>query len=123
VKRKPSIPKPFARIAVDPYNYDLVVFIDSRKFRDYVNAYRSENKVTQDMLTEAGGLCSALHHRSEMVLGVFNGNSGTLVHELSHVCFRILQSCGVPAEADSSEAFAYLIGHLFLKCREALNGG
>ena len=44
------------------------------------------------------------------MIGVFDGDQGTLVHECSHLAFNLLDYVGVPVEAGASnEAYAYLI--------------
>lgn len=42
------------------------------------------------------------------VVGVFDGSRGTLVHELAHAAFNVMQYIGQPVDADHSEAFCYL---------------
>lgn len=118
--KKVSVPKPIARIAVAPYDYEVILFDDVRKHLRYVRALDPERIEIHDIAT-AGGACSTLHMQNEIVVGVFTGSFKTLVHELSHAAFRILQACNVPAEADNSEAYAYLIAHLYEECRFALN--
>lgn len=44
------------------------------------------------------------------MLGVFDGDPGTLVHECAHLAFDVLNLVGVPVEAGCpNEAYAYLI--------------
>jgi hypothetical protein len=64
-----------------------------------------------------GGLCAMYQADTGQIInliGVFDGNVSTLVHELSHCAFNVLESVGVPVlPGDPNEAFAYLIGELF----------
>lgn len=48
------------------------------------------------------------------LLGVFDGNVATLVHECSHVAFYVCRDTGVPTEASlSSETYCYLQERIF----------
>lgn len=50
---------------------------------------------------------------SQYLVGVFDGTSSTLVHELAHAAFMILDHVGIPIETDgNNEAYCYLIGYL-----------
>jgi hypothetical protein len=55
------------------------------------------------------------------LVGVFNKDRSTLVHEIAHACFRILDRVGIetPVE-DKNEAFFYLLDHLYDKCESQL---
>jgi hypothetical protein len=47
-------------------------------------------------------------------VGIFDGASDTLVHELDHTAFHILGDVGIPLEDNgANEAHTYLLAHLF----------
>lgn len=55
------------------------------------------------------------------LVGVFDGTYGVLCHEIGHLALFILDRAGVPVDAENSEAFCYLQGHLFEVCQELLD--
>lgn len=51
------------------------------------------------------------------LVGIFDGRRSTLVHELAHASFRILDRVGIETPADSkNEAFCYLLDTLYDFC-------
>jgi hypothetical protein len=55
------------------------------------------------------------------LVGVFDGSYGVLAHEIGHLALFILDRAGVPVDAENSEAFCYLQGHLFEVCQPLLD--
>ena len=55
------------------------------------------------------------------LIGVFDGNYGTLCHEVGHLALFVLERAGVPTTAEGSEAFCYLSGHFFDVCQPLLD--
>lgn len=48
------------------------------------------------------------------MVGVFDGRNSTLVHELAHCCFFLLEHVGVPVKrGQANESFCYLLDHLY----------
>lgn len=47
------------------------------------------------------------------LIGIFDGTARTLVHELGHVVFSILDTAGVPTGKGKREAFCYLQDFLY----------
>jgi hypothetical protein len=70
-------------------------------------------------LSHADGISS--DRAGYFLVGVFNGEVGTLVHELAHTAFKILRQVNIPANHKHQEAFAYLQQWLFDELRETLN--
>lgn len=55
------------------------------------------------------------------MVGVFDGQVSTLIHELSHCAFSICDGVGIPVrEGESNEAYCYLIESMFLTFVKAL---
>lgn len=55
------------------------------------------------------------------IAGVFNGSIETLVHELAHITFFILNEHGVSIQdGQSNETYCYLLGSLFNSLKEML---
>jgi hypothetical protein len=65
------------------------------------------------LTNEAGG--------AVYLIGIFDGDYGTLCHEVGHLALFILDRAGVPVDAENSEAFCYLQGHLFDVCQPIID--
>jgi len=61
------------------------------------------------------GRCVELGKKNLILIGWFNQCKGTLVHEIGHAAFFILETAGVKVSADDSEAYCYLLDYL---CKE-----
>jgi hypothetical protein len=48
-----------------------------------------------------------------ILLSVFNGCTDTLVHEIGHCAFRILEAVGVKVDPVDEETLCYLMGYLW----------
>lgn len=69
-------------------------------------------------LSNADGYSS--DHAGYFLVGVFNKDMGTLVHELSHTTFKVLRHVNVRADHKHQEAFAYLNQWLFDELNEII---
>ncbi|EEE8861636.1 hypothetical protein C7188_22530, partial [Salmonella enterica subsp. enterica serovar Dublin] len=48
------------------------------------------------------------------LLGVFNGNAATLVHECAHVAFYVCRDVGVTTHpGDANETYCYMLDRMF----------
>lgn len=47
------------------------------------------------------------------LVGVFEGGTQALIHELAHVAFMVLQHVGVPIGRGNNEAYCYLLDALY----------
>jgi hypothetical protein len=80
-------------------------------------AYASINAGTADLFGLLG--CTQTFHNEETgkllyLLGVFDGDATTLVHECGHIAFYVCRDVGVPTDAAlSSETYCYLLDKLF----------
>lgn len=57
--------------------------------------------------------------RKVWLLGWFDKNLGTLIHELSHTTFRVLRHAGVGISQTNDEAYAYLMDALYMGATKA----
>ncbi len=57
--------------------------------------------------------------RKVYLLGWFDQNVGTLIHELSHLTFRVLRHAAVGISQTNDEAYAYLMDALYMKATKA----
>ena len=54
------------------------------------------------------------------VVGIFDGTVSTLMHELAHVCFKVLEYCSIEVSANNSEVFCYLQEYLMIEVLKEL---
>jgi hypothetical protein len=59
---------------------------------------------------------------SVYLIGVFDGDEGTLVHELVHTVFEMLSHAGIPISKRNDEVFAYLMAALYREALQAMKG-
>lgn len=67
-------------------------------------------------LAGSGGLCdpSTLPVTGVVLVGVFDGELSTLVHELFHAVVHLMAWTGVPLKTGAAnETYAYLLGYLY----------
>lgn len=114
----PKWPKPFKEFAVPLYFGRVYIFDDKEKMR------QAEEYMTKKpaKLSPGVGRTVQLGHESGdicFLVGVFNGSTTTLVHELAHTTFFILSAAGVPLDENgTNEAYCYLLDSLFeLSCK------
>jgi hypothetical protein len=103
---------------VTPYCWRLYLFNDREKYAAFAKKHTGHD---DERLQTVEGYCITRPQRGEVYVGVFVGAASTLVHELTHAVFWILESVGVPLTGECSEASAYLMGHLYEECTAALN--
>ena len=88
---------------VQPYGMAIV-------FTDTVKEFHALRHSKVDFRGTAGGFDSG--KRAYGVIGVFDGNLMTLVHEAVHAATSILQTCGIDPLSNTAEPLAYLVDHL-----------
>jgi hypothetical protein len=60
---------------------------------------------------------------SVYLVGVFDGRKSTLVHELAHCTFSVMDHVGIPTPPDEkNEAYCYLLDALFEKLEPKIKG-
>lgn len=93
---------------------DVITFCDDR---DAWNAHRAQLNPDSEPLTPCAGATSRMEYPAsgvaELVLGVFDGQPATLVHEATHAALFILQRHGMSPESDSGEAMAMLVEAIY----------
>ena len=115
----PKWPKPFKEFAVPLYFGRVYIFDNKEKMR------QAEEYLRKKPCELSTGEGRAMQLRNDdgsgivFLVGVFNGSTGTLVHELAHTAFFILSLVGVPLDMDANnEAYCYLLDSLFeLSCK------
>lgn len=83
------------------------------------------SKIRQDPaaldIDDLAGVVSSNESRSQMVVGIFVGDSSVLVHELSHAVLNVFHAIGMEANTWTTEAFAYLMESFYQQCTDHLN--
>jgi len=114
MKRKPSYVRNFS---VQPYNWTVFVFDDKEKLLRFIlRRMIGSAKVMREDLDESRGITYVNDHRSEVYIGVFDGEGPTLVHEIVHAAFSILGYSAVKVQPQECEALAYLVEHISREC-------
>lgn len=99
-------------IQIDPYDVTLY-FITSRKAYAKTRAKFLKGKIN---LKDCVGMSSHFNNGNVQLVGVFDGKPCTLAHEVAHMCFKVLEECGIPTDHLTSEAFCYLMSSVVSKC-------
>lgn len=74
----------------------------------------------QDRGIDSGGMCSYTADGRNLLIGVFDGCNSTVVHELSHATFAIMEYIEQPIDFHHSEAYCYLIESMYSQCEKWL---
>lgn len=104
------------RLKCDPYPNEIWFTDDRKAYEDKCHARLGGG----DWSGHGAGVTSYSHNRRRMVIGIFDGRLRTVVHELGHATFNVLDFIGQPVDAEHSEAYCYLQDHLFNQAYEWL---
>ena len=108
---------PVLTISVSPYPA-VLHFTTSREAYLIERARHTQETVD---IGDANGIASDFDGGMTHIVGVFDWSRKTLVHELGHVCIKVLERCGVPIDQRTSEVFCYLLDDLFGQCELAMS--
>jgi hypothetical protein len=97
--------------------YPAIVIATSSQ-KEFKRLYAKRIKRGPIDLSNADGISS--DRAGYFLVGVFNGELGTLVHELAHTAFKVLNHVNVRADFKHQEAFAYLQQWLFDELHEII---
>jgi hypothetical protein len=97
---------------VQPYGMRVV-------FTNTVKEFHALRHSKVDFRNTAGGFDAG--KKAYGVIGVFDGNLMTLVHEAVHAASSILTVCGIDPQSNGAEPLAYLVDHLVAVGRKRLN--
>lgn len=93
-----------ARLPLDPYASTLTL-VDSR---------RTFKRLTGHDATDSVGMVGTVD--GGWVLGWFDGEPLTLVHEATHVALFVLEHVGIDPFASQGEPMAYLVEDIVRRC-------
>lgn len=77
---------------------------------------RAEGKLLEPPGTDVGCAVGLTRHSDDgmtILVGVFNQDLSTLVHECGHAALFICDRAGIETPAHNAEAFCYLLDNLF----------
>lgn len=100
-----KLPKSAVVCRLDPYKHSVVLVTRRKDYPKLCKHY--EPLGTEAGITNECGCNGLIFH-----IGVFDGKVSTLAHEAAHVVFALFRHIGMPANAQHSEAFCYLLEHI-----------
>lgn len=103
--------KTLVRIPVEVFRSTVTVVHTKEEFLAVANDWGTDET---ELCTDVAGLCLN-DPENGVLVGVFEGGTGTLVHELTHACIFILNRVGIDPRDSYGEVLAYLMDHLFSK--------
>lgn len=105
------------KLKVSNYPCEVWLTDDPKAFeRKY---FKMTDKVC--VVGQARGMAGYSEGRQNTLVGVFDGDTSTLVHELAHAVFNVMHYIGQPVNAEHSEVFCYLQDSLFSQANAWLN--
>lgn len=105
------------RINIDPFRQTLYLTFDKEEYLYKRNQFK-EPKFKEPVgdLDRTAGIAS--DEDGVHVVGIFDNQLATLVHELGHVVIKVLESCNIEITGKNSEMFCYLQDNLFEQALE-----
>jgi len=116
MKRK-RLARPDAVLALAPYPMTLHLFTHAATYCRAVRAYKPSERIAPKDI-RCGGACSRFN--DHILVGVFNGDAATLVHELTHALEHVTEYLELPRGFENNEPAAYLMAHMFRGCIDSL---
>ena len=115
---------------VSPYHIPIyggmVYFVTDREVFADVRSYMTESVEHDDTQRFSLGCVQELMNNETgarcYVMGVFDGDMATLVHELGHLTIDILTNAGIDITEQNSEAFCYLLDTLYQRFAPDMKG-
>lgn len=102
---------------VQPYGWHLYLFDNAEKWARFV-ARKTKTTIAERRgdCEGAAGITYCDGETRLIYVGVFDGEPGTLAHEMTHAAVRIISDAGMHIDASNDEPLAYQIGHLIDEC-------
>jgi hypothetical protein len=92
----------------DPYGWQVYLFVDRTK----MCAFLKRRGIRTEMDEDNDGITISHMDGQTGYVGVFDGEPGTLAHEMTHLAMSITFRAGIKLDGgDNEEPLAYLIGH------------
>lgn len=113
-----------ASVAVPLFSGQVYVTTSRADFEAAARCLGDCGEELQEAIWGALGLTSSYAHQETgeplHLVGVFDGKPRTLVHELAHVTFDVLDRVGQETDRGGRETFCYLQDYLFEKFESVL---
>lgn len=106
-------PKPYRQCDTGIFNSIVYVYKDREKHKKAVEFLGQKEHTPGVGVTQA--FQNELDGAHVVVIGWFDGELSTFIHELSHATFFVLEGAGVKIAPDNHEVFCYLQDYLFEK--------
>jgi hypothetical protein len=107
---------------MDPYNYDLLIYVGSwKQFTKYCDKHDIAYPEDHNDAARGRFMTHIERHQGAIWLSKWESSvadHGILGHELIHACHDCLDRVGVPVGPDQDEALAYLWAETY--CRAAM---
>jgi len=113
------LPKGVESYHVPLYNQSVIVASTPKRYNKVLKLLGMEPRPAF-----GGGIAQMTSNGTDtfFLIGVFDGQDSTLVHEVGHIAFFILDLVGVPVvSGGTNEAYCYLLGDLYRNVAELLN--
>lgn len=104
-------------IHVPLFNDKVLIYTD----QDAWQAHRDRTSDGEPLGVVAGATARLSYPDGtmELAVGYFDGELGTLVHELTHAAVFVLQRHGIDPQNDNAEVLARIMDHLFTEATAA----
>jgi len=109
--------KKIIKLNTHPYPADIWFTEDLQAF----NRKRTAVTGLQPVEDVFYGCVSVSENRGSMVIGVFDGNGSTLVHESAHAAINVFTHIGMDVNEQTTEAFAYLQESIYRQCTHLMD--
>lgn len=110
--------RPYVRKLHEPiYGWNIFLFVDRKRWARF-SAKQSATDMAhrQDEAADSAGITLCRTEAHELILGIFDGEPGTLSHEAVHAANYMLAGANVKITNENDEALAYLVGWLVDEC-------
>jgi hypothetical protein len=107
---------------LQPYEWSVYFFTDRAKWIRFAARRTGTTQAIRAQVVppNVGGITLCRIEHQECILGVFDGEPGTLAHEAVHAATIVLHNAGVKMHASNDEPLAYVVGHIVDSCAAAL---
>jgi hypothetical protein len=106
-------------IRLDVWDKAVNLTLDPATHIAHVNSIEPDHFVDGE-LDDVLGICTFMPAQKPIVVGWFDGQIATLVHECLHVTTALLEDRGVPITRENDETMAYTLDCVFRKLLQSM---
>jgi len=99
------------RLTVPLFGFPLLMSNDEAEVRDYITKTALDHALAR-VCDDAEGVTVCYRDKrdeAQRIMGVFDGQVGTVAHEAVHVAWDVLSRANVPVTDENNEAQAFLV--------------